>query len=67
MKDWWKIIVRMAVPLIRAAGEAKKNEDENNTGQDDAIGVSLVYAADLLDALLTGGSNLPKAPAILAK
>jgi len=64
MKDWWKTIVRMALPLLRSAGEAKKAEDDNTTGTDDAIGVSLVYAADLLDALVSG-KTLPKAPSIL--
>ncbi len=64
MKDWWKTIVRMALPLVRAAGESKKAEDENTTGKDDMIGVSLVYAADLLDALVSG-KDIPKAPSVL--
>lgn len=64
MKDWWKTIVRMALPLLRAAGEAKKAEDENSIGSDDVIGISLVYASDLLDALING-KPLPKAPAVL--
>lgn len=61
MKDYWKTLVRIVVPLIRAAGEAKKVEDENTTGKDDLAGISLVYAADLLESLLTG-TNAPKAP-----
>ena len=64
MKDFWKVLVRMALPLLRSAGEAKKAEDENTTGKDDATGASLVYAADLLDALL-GNKELPKAPEVL--
>ena len=64
MKNYWKILVRMAVPFIRSAGEAKKAEDENTTGKDDLIGVSLCYAADLLDAL-ANDKDAPKAPAEL--
>ncbi len=64
MKDWWKVIARMAIPLVRAAGMAKENEDANTTGQDDLIGISLVYAADLLQSLIDG-TDVPKAPAAL--
>jgi len=62
--NWWKIIVRSALPLVRAAGEAKKAEDTNTTGKDDLIGVSLCYAADLLDALIADKAP-PKAPEAL--
>ncbi len=58
----WKTFARMAVPFIRAAGESKKNEDADNTGRDDMIGSSLVYAADLLDAILADKPTLPKVP-----
>lgn len=61
MKNYWKILVRMALPLLRSACEEKKAEDENTTGKDDAIGVSLIYAADLLEALISN-KELPKAP-----
>ena len=61
MKNYWKILVKMALPLLRSAGEEKKAEDENTTGKDDAIGVSLIYAADLLEALVSN-KELPKAP-----
>ena len=64
MKDWWKVIARMAIPLVRTAGVAKENEDANTTGQDDLIGLSLVYAADLLQSLIDG-TEVPKAPAAL--
>ena len=64
MKNYWKILIRMALPLLRSAGEEKKAEDENTTGKDDAIGVSLIYAADLLDALVSN-KPLPKAPEVL--
>lgn len=62
--NWWKIIVRSATPLIRAAGEAKKAEDANTTGRDDLIGVSLVYAAELLEALVSDKTP-PRAPEAL--
>lgn len=58
----WKFFVQMALPLLRAAGESKKNEDENTTGKDDLIGVSLVYAADLIEAVLKNKTDMPKAP-----
>ena len=64
MKNYWKILIRMALPLLRSAGEEKKAEDENTTGKDDAIGVRLIYAADLLDALVSN-KPLPKAPEVL--
>lgn len=57
----WKTILKLVLPMIEAAGEDKKAEDENDTGKDDAIGVSLVYAAQLLRAILTN-KDLPKAP-----
>lgn len=60
----WKIIIAIALPLLRGAGEAKKAEDENTTGKDDAQGVALVFAADLLEAL-ANNKSLPKAPAEL--
>jgi hypothetical protein len=55
----------MCLPLLRQAGESKKAEDENSTGKDDLIGTSLVYAADLLDAILADKPKLPKAPDVL--
>ena len=60
----WKTLIMIALPMLRMAGEAKKAEDTNDTGTDDLIGVSLVYAADLLDAILRGKS-VPKAPEAL--
>ncbi len=48
--------------MIRMAGESKIAEDSNKSGRDDLIGVSLVYAADLLDAIISDKQNLPKAP-----
>lgn len=60
----WKFFVRMALPMIRMAGEEFKNKDTNTTGQDDMIGVSLTYAADLIEAAING-TPTPKAPAVL--
>lgn len=54
MKNWWKTILQMALPLVRAAGQAKRDEDENNTGTDDLIGYSLIYLADLGAAIISG-------------
>jgi hypothetical protein len=61
----WKFFVRMCLPLLRQAGESKKAEDENTTGKDDMIGTSLVYAADLLDAILADKPKMPKVPEAL--
>lgn len=61
----YKMFLRMLLPMLRMAGEAKKAEDTNTTGKDDLIGTSLVYAADLLDAILTDKPTLPKAPVML--
>ncbi len=57
----WKFFVKMALPFLRQAGMDKKEEDTNNSGKDDIIGGALVYAADLLDAILRG-KELPKVP-----
>ena len=64
MKNWWKVLVRMALPLLLQAGEEKQAEDENTTGKDDAIGISLVYVSKLLAALVNN-KELPKAPPVL--
>jgi len=61
----WKFLLQLALPMIRHAGESKKAEDSNNTGKDDLIGVSLVYVADLVDAILNDANQMPKAPAQL--
>ena len=61
----WKMFVKMAIPVIHAAGEAYKGQDDNDTGRDDLIEVSLVYVADLLQAIVSDKPELPKAPAIL--
>lgn len=60
----WKYFARMAIPMIESAGEAKQAEDENSTGRDDLIGISLVYAAQLLQAIVSG-KEIPKAPKVL--
>ena len=60
----WKFFVRMALPMVRMDGEQFKNEDENTTGKDDMVGISLTYAADLIEAAING-TTLPKAPSVL--
>lgn len=61
---WYKIIILSALPSIRMAGEYYKNQDADNTGKDDLIGISLVYAADLLAWVVSPKSDQepPKAP-----
>lgn len=58
----WKFFVRMALPMLRMAGEEYKNRDDNNSGKDDLIGTSLVYAADLIEAAIAEKPKMPAVP-----
>lgn len=60
----WKTILRWTMPMLRMAGEDKKNEDSNSTGKDDAQGIAMVFAADLVEAIVLN-KPLPKAPDVL--
>lgn len=60
----WKFFVRMALPMILMAAETFKNKDENTTGQDDMIGISLEYAVKIIEAAING-TPIPKAPSVL--
>ena len=60
----WKFFVRMALPMISMAAETFKNKDENTTGQDDMIGISLEYAVKIIEAVING-TPIPKAPSVL--
>lgn len=63
---WWKILVMSVTPTIRIASETFKNQDADSVGQDDLIGISLGYGADLLEWVVSPRNNLPpKAPAEL--
>lgn len=63
--NWsWKYFVRMALPMISMAAEQFKNKDENTTGQDDMIGISLEYAVKIIEAAING-TPMPKAPSVL--
>jgi hypothetical protein len=57
----WKFFVRMAIPFLRSAGDSFREQDANDTGRDDMIGISLDYAADLIEAVINH-QPLPKAP-----
>jgi len=57
----WKFFVRMAIPFLRSGAESFRNQDPNDTGRDDMIGLSLEYAADLIEAVINH-QPLPKAP-----
>lgn len=61
MKNWWKVLLKMALPLLRGAGEDYREQDENDTGKDDLIGYTLIYIADLGTAVLTGDTSKIKA------
>ena len=58
----WKMLVKFVTPLIRIAGIKKVNEDDNNVGKDDAAGITLIFLADLAEAL-AGDKPLPAVPA----
>lgn len=58
----WKSLALIAAIYMREAGESFKAKDANTTGRDDLIGVSLVYAADLIEAIIAD-REIPKAPA----
>lgn len=60
----WQFFVRMALPMVRMAGEEYKNRDSNSVGKDDLIGVSLTYAADIIEAVISD-KPVPKVPQAL--
>lgn len=60
----WKFFAQMAIPWIRMAGQQQRDKDPGNTGKDDLIGVSLIYAADLLDWVVNDKQQ-PKTPEVL--
>lgn len=60
----WKMLLKMVLPMLESIGEAKIAEDENDTGKDDIIGQSILYAIKIFKAVLDG-KDVPKAPAIL--
>jgi len=60
----WKMLLQMVLPMLEAVGQAKIDEDANNTGKDDIIGQSILYAIKIFKAVLEG-KDVPKAPSIL--
>lgn len=60
----WKMLLKMVMPMLESIGQAKIDEDANNTGKDDITGQSILYAIKLLNAVLEG-KDAPKAPSIL--
>lgn len=60
----WKFFIRLALPYLEMAAEHFENKDENTTGQDDMIGISLRYAKKLIEAAING-TEAPKAPEAL--
>jgi hypothetical protein len=68
MKDWWKIILRLAIAQAEAAGQEYQDKDDNDTGTDDVIGDGLVYLAKFGRWLIAGAKGpAPSVPAIVAK
>lgn len=60
----WKMLLNMLLPMLESIGQAKIDEDANDTGKDDIIGQSLLYAVKLLKAVANGQAP-PKAPDVL--
>lgn len=66
MKNWWKILIVGSLPALRVAAESFRNADENDTGKDDLIGVTLDYACDLLEWIIAPRTIAPpEAPNVL--
>lgn len=62
----WRFFAMMAAGMLRSAGFAKIAEDSNDTGKDDMIGQGLVYAANLIEWLLSGATGTkPTIPSAL--
>ncbi len=59
---WWQILLMGILPTVRMSAELFKNQDENTTGRDDLIGVSLAYGADLLEWAVSPRTPQPPAP-----
>jgi hypothetical protein len=57
MKALWRYFLKMAIPAVEMAGEAYINQDDNDTGQDDLIGRTLLYIVVLIKAVLSGDAN----------
>lgn len=57
----WKMLLLFALPMLKAAGQAKIDEDANSTGKDDIQGEAMMFAAKLIEAIALG-KELPKAP-----
>lgn len=62
----WKMLLRMVMPMLESIGQAKIDEDSNETGKDDITGQSILYAIKIFKAILDG-KDVPKAPALLTK
>ncbi len=48
----WRMILSMILPMIEAAGQAKVNEDDNETGKDDLIGQGILAGIRIFRAVL---------------
>lgn len=60
----WKMLLKMVLPMLEAIGQAKIDEDANDTGKDDITGQAILFAIKIFKAVLDG-KDVPKAPAIL--
>ncbi len=60
----WKFFVQMAIAPIHYAAQTFRNQDANDTGKDDIIGITLDYVADVLSAVVTD-RPIPPAPAAI--
>lgn len=60
------MLLVMALGPLEAAGMAKIREDENDTGKDDATGVTMVWIAQATRALVND-KPLPRLPPAVTK
>jgi hypothetical protein len=53
----WKMLLNMLLPMLEAMGQAKVNEDENDTGKDDIVGQAMLFGVKIFRAIATGDTD----------
>jgi len=61
-----KMILAIALPMLKAIGLQLKEADSDDVGNDDLAGAAIIYAADVTDAVLEK-RDIPFPPGILLR
>jgi hypothetical protein len=61
-----KIILKMALPFLKAIGQQLQEIDDNSDGTDDLAGAAIVYSAEVTQAVLDKRA-IPFPPEILLR